>query len=156
MTNLTQDKTVNPAIVQNAQALVDRYKAVSRIERKAIFNQIDAFLPNLGRLDKIFWLKLRLRLLDIDAPKFTLGRLLITPGAQESLEAANQEPADFLSRHQTGDWGDVDADDAAENDFSLEEGFRMLSSYRTSLDAKIWIITEADRRSTTILLPEEY
>jgi hypothetical protein len=72
------------------------------------------------------------------------------------LEQAGQLPAEFLDRHVNGDWGDVPEEDRQENEFSVEHGFRILSAYTTSAGEKIWIITEADRSATTILLPEEY
>jgi hypothetical protein len=89
-------------------------------------------------------------------PLFSLGQLVATPGALAALEKAGQGPLDFLSRHVHGDWGDVCEEDGRENQFSLERGFRLLSSYRTLADAKLYVITEADRSLTTILLPEEY
>ena|ERR1019366_7376457 len=93
--------------------------------------------------------------------RFDLGRVLATPGALESLEASGQAPADFLDRHASGDWGDVDKDDWAANDGALQDGGRIVSAYRTLRGAKIWIITEAAddegrRAATTILLPDEY
>jgi hypothetical protein len=88
--------------------------------------------------------------------KFSLGRLVITPGALAALLEADQSPFEFLRRHVTGDWGEVCKEDAKENEFSLQEGFRLLSAYRTELLERIWVITEADRSVTTILLPEEY
>ena len=88
------------------------------------------------------------------AGKFSLGRLLITPGAQAVL--TNDEVLLALGRHLRGDWGEVSAEDAAENELSLREGFRILSAYRTDSGVKFWIITEADRAATTVLLPEEY
>jgi hypothetical protein len=72
------------------------------------------------------------------------------------LEKAGQGPLDFLSRHVHGDWGDLCEEDRRENQVSLERGFRLLSSYRTLADVKLYVITEADRSVTTILLPEEY
>lgn len=89
-------------------------------------------------------------------PRFPLGRLLITHGAGKALEAVVQDPREFLARHQSGDWGEVPEEDKTENEFSLEHGFRLLSAYRTSNHVKIWVITEADRSATTILLPDEY
>jgi hypothetical protein len=89
-------------------------------------------------------------------PLFSLGQLVATPGALAALEKAGQGPLDFLSRHGHGDWGDLCEEDRRENQFSLERGFRLLSSYRTLADAKLYVITEADRSVTTILLPEEY
>jgi len=89
-------------------------------------------------------------------PLFNLGQIVATPGALAVLEKAGQQPGDFLSRHVTGDWGDLSPEDVAENQFSLEHGFRLLSTYRTSAGDRIWIITEADRSSTCVLLPEEY
>ncbi len=88
--------------------------------------------------------------------KFPLGRTVATPGALAALAKAEQTPNEFLDRHVTGDWGEVDEEDAQENEFSLMNGLRLLSAYRTKLDERIWIITEADRSVTTILLPEEY
>lgn len=86
----------------------------------------------------------------------SIGHLCATPGALAALEKAGQTPVEFLSRHETGDWGEVCPEDWAENDLSLREGFRLLSAYRLKTSVKIWIITEADRSVTTILLPEEY
>lgn len=62
----------------------------------------------------------------------------------------------FLDRHVTGDWGEVGAEDAQENELSVVWGFRILSAYRTAKGTRLWVITEADRSSTCILLPEEY
>lgn len=90
------------------------------------------------------------------APRFSLGRTLATPGAVSAMEAAGNLPADFLDRHVRGDWGDVDDEDQEANEAALREGTRILSSYRTRKGAKLWVITEADRSATTILLPEEY
>ncbi len=88
--------------------------------------------------------------------RFPLGQVVATPGALEALAAAGQEPAEFLTRHQVGDWGDLDEEDKAENELSLKQGFRLLSAYHLSSGEKVWIITEADRSATTILLPAEY
>ena len=87
---------------------------------------------------------------------FELGQTVATPGALAALQKAGQEPADFLRRHVACDWGDLSDEDQKENDYSLENGFRLLSSYRTNAGDKLWIITEADRSATTLLLPEEY
>lgn len=89
-------------------------------------------------------------------PKFSLGRLVATPGALTALEQAGQTPHEFLSRHVQGDWGDLDEHDRNENAFSLDKCLRILSAYHLKDGTKIWIITEADRSATTILLPEEY
>jgi hypothetical protein len=86
---------------------------------------------------------------------FTLGQVVVTPGALAALEKAGQQPGDFLARHVSGDWGEVPPEDIKENEFSLKRGFRVLSAYRTSAGTKLWVITEADRSSTCILLPEE-
>lgn len=87
-------------------------------------------------------------------PLFPLGKLLITPGASSVL--SNEDITSALRRHLTGDWGDLDEEDRQENELSLREGYRMLSAYQTANDIRFWIITEADRSATTILLPEEY
>jgi len=89
-------------------------------------------------------------------PLFDLGQLVATPGALAALEKTGQNAMDFLSRHVAGDWGELPKEDKDENHLSLEKGFRLLSSYRTSAGDKLWVITEADRSHTTLLLPEEY
>ena len=88
--------------------------------------------------------------------KFSLGRVVATPGALEALANAEEDAATFLQRHATGDWGDLCKDDLEENELSFAEGYRLLSAYRLKDLEKIWIITEADRSATTILLPEDY
>ena len=85
---------------------------------------------------------------------FELGQIVITPSALEVLP--NVEVMKALSRHANGDWGDLTAEDRQENELSLREGLRLLSVYHTSSNVKFWIITEADRSVTTILLPEDY
>jgi hypothetical protein len=88
--------------------------------------------------------------------QFALGRVLATPGALQALEKAGQQPQEFLDRHSKGDWGELDSHDIRENEFGLERGLRLLSGYSTATGDKLWIITEADRSATTLLLPEEY
>lgn len=88
-------------------------------------------------------------------PLFGLGKTLATPGALEAMQARNISPLTLLSRHQSGDWGDLDEDDKTENDLAVNEGLRVFSSYSFG-SVKLWVITEADRSATTILLPEEY
>ena len=85
---------------------------------------------------------------------FRLGQVVSTPGALEQIPTPELWQA--LSRHSKGDWGECCADDWKENELSLKEGFRILSVYRTVGGTKFWIITEADRSVTTVLLPEEY
>ncbi len=86
--------------------------------------------------------------------KFELGSVYITPGATEAIN--QKERAEALHRHSTGDWGEVPYPDHEENELSLREGYRLFSVYRTQDGVKFWVITEADRSSTTMLLPEEY
>ena len=88
--------------------------------------------------------------------RFELGKTLMTRGAQGALEEAGQAPHEFLQMHERGDWGEVSDDDRQENELSVKEGFRILSAYLTNKGQRIWVITEADRSSTTILLPDEY
>jgi hypothetical protein len=88
--------------------------------------------------------------------RFALGETFITPGAQEALEISGETAITFLRRHISCDWGEISDEDARENEASLRDGFRLLSAYRTNKGQKIWIITEADRSATTILLPSEY
>jgi hypothetical protein len=83
-----------------------------------------------------------------------LGHILATPAALRALTATDIETA--LARHRHGDWGDCSPEDAAENDRSLTTRLRLLSVYHSEAGVKFWIITEADRSSTTVLLPEDY
>lgn len=86
---------------------------------------------------------------------FELGRVVGTPAALAALEEAGVEPLELLRRHASGDWGVVPKEDARENELSVERGYRVISSYSVG-EEKVWIITEADRSVTTILLPGEY
>jgi hypothetical protein len=88
--------------------------------------------------------------------RFSLGQTAATPGVLEAFARTGEEPLPFLAQHATGAWGELDDNDKAENEFSVEHGFRILSAYWLADDTRIWIITEADRSVTTILLPEEY
>ena len=91
---------------------------------------------------------------DVHVAKFSMGLLVATPGALDQITPRELSLA--LFRHLCGDWGDVDEHDRNANDNSLVNGTRLLSSYRDENGTKFWIITEADRSYTTILLPEEY
>jgi hypothetical protein len=93
--------------------------------------------------------------------KFTLGKIVATPGALEAIREAGQSPADFLSRHVSGDWGDLCDDDRRLNNLALTDSSRLLSAYKTLRGERLWIITEAAddsgrRASTCLLLPSEY
>ena len=90
----------------------------------------------------------------VKQPKFSLGEIVATAHAMATLVNTDMQPA--LQRHVTGDWGDLGDDDKRLNDQAVKDGERILSSYVVGADTKIWIITEADRSSTTFLLPEEY
>jgi hypothetical protein len=87
-------------------------------------------------------------------PKFLLGSIVATPHALEHL--TRNEITKALSRHAVGDWGDVHEEDSGANDLALLTGERLLSVYTSSSGRKFWLITEADRSSTTVLLPEDY
>lgn len=83
-----------------------------------------------------------------------LGRLLITPTAQDVIDPADVFEA--IQRHATGDWGELCDDDRQENEMSVQNGFRVLSAYSDRNGSRFWIITEADRSTTTVLLPNDY
>ena len=85
-----------------------------------------------------------------------LGRVLATPGALRTLALAGADGAVYLARHAAGDWGDVDAHDWAANDCVILTDDRLLSAYRIPNGERLWIITEADRSTSTLLLPDEY
>lgn len=86
---------------------------------------------------------------------FGLGEVVATPGALELLKNNHRTIIDLLLRHASGDWGELDEHDRQENEFSLKKGLRILSVYQVN-GKKMWVITEADRSSTCLLLPEEY
>lgn len=92
--------------------------------------------------------------LDLTDAKFPLGRLACTPGVEDEIPLT--EVATALDRHLSGDWGEVCEADRLDNEASLREGFRLLSVYRTKAGVVFWVITEADRSATTVLLPDEY
>ncbi len=87
---------------------------------------------------------------------FSLGQLVATPGALDVVEQSGTSLLGYLLRHQTGDWGDLTADDCHANAEGLVHGMRIFSAYPLSTGHRLWIITEADRCLTTVLLPEEY
>lgn len=89
-------------------------------------------------------------------PKFSLGHLVATPAAIASLHAAGVSPMSLLRRHACGDWGQMSDADQRSNERALEEGSRLLSAYTLPTKVRVWVITEADRSATTVLLPREY
>lgn len=97
------------------------------------------------------------------SPLFTLGRITATPAAMDALQLLRFSPLRLLARHVRGDWGDVDGDDAEMNRRAVILGLRVLSVYtlKRVIDGqprseKVWVITEADRSVTTVLLPDDY
>jgi hypothetical protein len=82
--------------------------------------------------------------------------MFLTPGAIEALEEAGQSPQEFISRHARLEQGELSAEDYRENLFSVDKQLRIFSAFKTAQGVKLWVITEADRSSTTILLPSEY
>ena len=88
-------------------------------------------------------------------PLFGLGQILATPAALAELNQLRVAPASLLARHHQGDWGELCPEDSEANCRALEEGSRIFSSYRVG-EQKVWVITEADRSTTTVLLPEDY
>jgi hypothetical protein len=86
---------------------------------------------------------------------FDLGRVLVTVGAEELLGRTGQDKETLLQRHQSGDWGELTDADREANNQALRHGDRIFSAFRIQ-DEKVWIITEADRHSSTVLLPDEY
>ena len=88
--------------------------------------------------------------------RFQPGQVVATPGALAAIEASGESVSTYLNRHVSGDWGVVDTEDARENEYAIILKLRILSAYTLSSGVRIWIITEADRSSTCVLLPEEY
>jgi hypothetical protein len=92
----------------------------------------------------------------MNAYLFRPGVVVSTPAALEALAEAKEEPSAYLRRHLSGDWGDLEEFDKLQNESALENDYRILSAYALSNGTKIWIITEADRSSTCLLLPSDY
>lgn len=90
----------------------------------------------------------------IRAELFALGQLLMTPGVQQQIPPSEMMQA--LRRHARGDWGEVCGEDREANRRALIDGTRLLSVYQSKDGVKFWIITDADRSATTVLLPSEY
>jgi hypothetical protein len=90
------------------------------------------------------------------AVRFPLGHLYLTPGAIEVLEDAEQTAQEFISKHARLEQGELCDEDHRENLFSVDKPLRIFSAFKTANGVKIWVISEADRSATTILLPSEY
>jgi hypothetical protein len=86
--------------------------------------------------------------------KFRLGKIVSTPNALEQL--TQDDILRAIGRHQAGDWGDVSEDDRAQNELALTQGLRLWSVYHAANGLKFWLITEANRSVTTVLMPEDY
>lgn len=97
-----------------------------------------------------------------DPPRFPMGRVVATPAALAALRAAGDTPQRLLARHERGDFGDLDPSDVREQLLALSQEHdpdqrqRLMSAYRLVDGTVVWVITEADRSSTCILLPDEY
>jgi hypothetical protein len=90
----------------------------------------------------------------MNEPKFPLGQTVITPAAQAQLHPEDVQTC--LARHAAGDWSEMKEDDRQENEIALRNELRIFSVFRDRNQVRFWIITEADRSSTCILLPEDY
>ena len=86
--------------------------------------------------------------------KFRLGHIVSTPNALARL--SDEDILTGIQRHQAGDWGDVSEDDRTKNELSLKQGLRLWSVYHAGNGVKFWLITEANRSHSTVLLPEDY
>lgn len=96
------------------------------------------------------------QLVVVEWRRFEPGRLVATPGALTALATAGVAPDALLTRHLTGDWGEIPPEDARANELGVREGFRVVSAYRLPTGARVWLITEADRSASVLLLPSEY
>jgi hypothetical protein len=90
------------------------------------------------------------------SPLFPFGTVVATPGALDALAPHPGLLHRLVARHAYGDWGNVDAEDRKANDEAVADGSRILSAFATPDGVKLWVITEADRSSTCVLLPDEY
>lgn len=89
-------------------------------------------------------------------PLFPLGSVVATPGVLRLLEENGHTATEFISRHHVGDWGDLCEEDRELNNVALRDNSRIFSAYNLNDGQKIWVITESDRSSTCVLLPNEY
>lgn len=145
-------RVVQPLITEAEETALNRVLEYMADEAKEYKS-----LPPAERRNHIYGAVLILRMMArFHRPLFELGRTLSTPGALNAMTAAGENAVPFLRRHQFGDWGEVGFQDWELNDQALAEGSRIFSVYRTGLGERLWVITEADRSATTILLPEEY
>ena len=94
--------------------------------------------------------------IDYTKPRFELGVVLVTPAGLAALEAAQIPEVLLLARHVHGDWGELSEEDSLQNELAMLLGLRLLSSYPLPTGGKVWVITEADRSATTILLQDDY
>ena|SRR3712207_6312921 len=92
----------------------------------------------------------------IRRPLFSLGEVVITPGALAAFVAAGAYITPYLAQHQQGRWGTLDPEDIRANEHTLKVGARLFSAYHLSDGTIIWMITESDRSSTCVLLPDDY
>ncbi len=91
--------------------------------------------------------------------RFELGCMVFTRRVSDWIsgdKSLTKFTMECLRRHVVGDWGDLSEEDKRENEYSLGKYLRLLSAYKYSDGTKIWIVTEADRQSTTVLFPDEY
>jgi hypothetical protein len=88
--------------------------------------------------------------------RFNLGCIVATPGALRAMEKSGDTPDTFLSRHASGDWGELCDEDKSANEVAIQDNERIMSVYSLADGEKIWVITESDRSVTTVLLPDEY
>jgi hypothetical protein len=95
-------------------------------------------------------------MITVKSPLFPLGKVVATPGAIAVLAEAKAAAWELLSRHVSGDFGEVDAEDRQANLEAIKDDARILSAYTLNTGERLWVITEADRSSTCILKPEEY
>jgi hypothetical protein len=91
----------------------------------------------------------------IISPRFTVGWVVVSPEALFALLEAQEDPKSFIYRHLKGDWGDLGPEGWAENEYAVRHGERLFSVYHTRHGRKLYVLTEASRYATTILLPED-
>lgn len=95
-------------------------------------------------------------MIKVKGPLFELGQIVSTPGAIALMEKVRANASELLNRHVAGDFGDCCPEDLEANEQAVENEERVFSVYKLIEDQTVWIITEADRSSTCILLPSEY
>ncbi len=109
----------------------------------------------MGERKRILFVNLQRETRKIAEPLFPEGTVRVTPEALDAIHEAKEEMDDLLTRHITGDWGDVSKEESELNNLAIAEGQEILSAYYLPTGIEVWIVTDAERTFTTLQLPDD-